>query len=523
MSLFESLAGFFGNLFGGNSPEAKLKRELRNIEIELKTSVGLLKEGMVQPLFAQRVFSLYMASIYIREVLSLTLFSGTFSKKMLCVELCLKSVFTDGFKEELHKLSYENKKEAAIKDSDALESQRITFEKLLQDISSNSKVKQAQSLLYTIEQLYDLCSLDFVAVLKLFNENFSESTLEAPEFNEVPIEQVEGFINDYLYVATNLNITKTVASAIIAFAEIQYKNSFSPDVSNEILGRLKKIFAVSSRSLNPTMVLNMIRVTKKDMQFKSAVAKYDTTFVSMYCGWMRSIFDAEKTQIELDIQREQVKGDLQVLFPDNELMEIQGYNNSINVMLTENNLPPLVWMLPMQIVKTFLTVYFPYSLEALFEAVVVEGFFEDQIYQSSFASVLYNCKELKDMLNEFENGSEGKPSPGFASIAALVESSKLNVEDAKRLDLLLANKNDSAKKIMDEATHSLLALARVGSELLGDFKRSKSELVSNLKVLFLAARNKEAVETFDKQFSQWLKFFDVMTHYVVIKKAEYPT
>ena len=53
-------------------------------------------------------------------------------------------------------------------------------------------------------------------------------------------------------------------------------------------------------------------------------------------------------------------------------------------------------------------------------------------------------------------------------------------------------------------------------ELLTDAKKSKSDIVNNIKVLLASSRNRDNTGALDQQFEMWQVFLAIMKNYVII-------
>ena len=56
--------------------------------------------------------------------------------------------------------------------------------------------------------------------------------------------------------------------------------------------------------------------------------------------------------------------------------------------------------------------------------------------------------------------------------------------------------------------------------LISESHKSKTENISNIKMLFSTARNRDSVENLEKQINLWNFFLEIMKNYVIISGTD---
>jgi hypothetical protein len=56
--------------------------------------------------------------------------------------------------------------------------------------------------------------------------------------------------------------------------------------------------------------------------------------------------------------------------------------------------------------------------------------------------------------------------------------------------------------------------------LISESHKSKTENISNIKMLFSTARNRDSVENLEKQINLWNFFLEIMKNYVIINSTD---
>ena len=84
------------------------------------------------------------------------------------------------------------------------------------------------------------------------------------------------------------------------------------------------------------------------------------------------------------------------------LEELNGYNDDINKKLKETGTSTFIYILPLQIIKTFAKLFLSDKILALLNAIVVEGFFNSSGYKTEFSQAVFTCSEIESRIHAFE-------------------------------------------------------------------------------------------------------------------------
>ena len=85
---------------------------------------------------------------------------------------------------------------------------------------------------------------------------------------------------------------------------------------------------------------------------------------------------------------------------------------------------------------------------------------------------------------------------------------------------MVDNINNQAHKLVQETTKVLYELYLQIGELILDAKKSKSDMVSNIKVLLTSARNHDGAGMIEQQYENWKLFLKIMKNYAIIGDIE---
>ena len=175
-------------------------------------------------------------------------------------------------------------------------------------------------------------------------------------------------------------------------AQLRKGNDLSDEEKNNYLGNLKKINYILTKILNPEKLKSLIRLCRQDLVFEPSVAKYTGSPRQDFANMLQGRFDADEQRIKTEIQDETITEEVAELFPDTQLEDVGCYNQTYNNLLQEEVSMAFKWILPMRILKTFFKFYLPEGARALLNDIVIEGFFNNPAYKSSFSSIVFALK-----------------------------------------------------------------------------------------------------------------------------------
>ena len=174
-----------------------------------------------------------------------------------------------------------------------------------------------------------------------------------------------------------------------------------------------------------------------------------------------------------------------------------------------------MWIRPLEIIKSFLTIYLTPSIISLLKDIVIEGFFNNPDYKSQFSSIVYACSDSLDHIKEFEAKFSTKSKYDTAMIEGYIRDSHKNSDFTKQLANLIETINSEAKEIVVSETSALFDLYNTVGDILIDAKKAKNEIIDNLKILLLSSRNRDSSDLLEQQYPSWKIFFEIMKNYAV--------
>ena len=162
----------------------------------------------------------------------------------------------------------------------------------------------------------------------------------------------------------------------------------------------------------------------------------------------------------------------------------------------------------------------PEGAKALLNDIVIEGFFNNPAYKSSFSSIVFAAINADKDIVEFEESFGADKKHSIAVLESYIKDSKKDKDFFKKLEKMVQSINDDAHKVLQAECTNLSSLSRQLGELLADAKKPSSEIISNLKVLMMSSRNRDNTNFLEANYEKWNIFFEIMKNYVIINTGD---
>lgn len=528
MSLLQALSDFFDILFRSNAPEVQKKIKLRKIESDLRLHpAGLYKNDLVQPNLAEALRVLYENTQAVAAVLDKTISSPDIKRNHRFEEELIVTAYSEEDKRLLDSLSYEERKKRVSEagdngQKDTLDGQKKALEKVITDLNG-SQFGKMDEVVTSLHQLADLCHFNFIVPLQIFDGEFAARHGDAdytPEYQPIPASTLENAFLDLYYLTAGYTINMSTANAILALNELLHGQPNDTRTKKELLQNLRRIQAILKNTLNEETLKNLICIAKNDPNFVPQKASYKENVRKNFAEELQKQFAADDLRIRNEMKDSYVKQELDVLFPDGNLENLMGYNTDTMDTIGKNASTNFMWVMPMRILKTFLKRYYPEQIRSVVNDIVVEGLFSNPATKSSFSQLVFSVNDSLAMIDQFEEQFMSGHKYSLQTINSMITDSHKSAEFTKKLSNLVDNINNEAKEIIQKVASLLLTLHANLSDCITDTKRSKSELVSNLKGIMFSSRNRESTSLLELQFPLWQNFFEIIRNYVIIKKIK---
>ena len=525
MTFIQAITVFFESIFKKSSPEAQKRAFMRKIDAQIREFKPVIcKNGMLQPNFAEALFSLYKNTKPLDNLFSVTIHSNDLHRQQRFEAQLMITGYSPESQEIIEELEFENRKKEILEDisheDKVYAHQKKQLEKIIKELNSENFIKMDKDIL-NLRQLAEFCHYNFVPFLQSFDSNFLVGNFTyQPTYKEIPAIKALNLLEDMYYQISGLKITTTTADAVLALAQLRKGNDLSDTDKENYIGNLKKINYIMKSVLQPDKLKTLIRMCREDLEYEPQIAKYSGSPRQDFAKIIEARFLKDEQKIRLEIKDETILEEVNSLFPNIELEDVESYNHIFNSILQKEASLSFKWLFPLKILKTFLIHYFPDSLKALLNDIVIEGFFNNPSYKTTFSSIVYAALNSHDELKKFENSFGNDKKNSIAVLESYILDSKKDKDFYNRLEKMVDVINHDAHEMMQTIVSNLVSLYKLLGEIIQDAKKPSSELISNLKVLMMSSRNREYTSFLETNYGNWDIFFQIMKNYVIVNNGE---
>ena len=521
MSIIQAISDFFESIFKRNSPEVQKKIQMRKLENELHNYEPVIfKSGNLLPNFAEALRLLYVNAKPLNNLLDCTIGGSDVPRSKRFEAQLVMTGFSAETQQLIETLSYEERKKelyskTSMTTSQIYDRQHKNLEKVIHEMNSPT-FAQIDKTLISLHQLADLCRFNFVTALQIFDPNFIAVDLKyQPSYLEIPASRITNILEDLYYQMNGLNITSSISNAIAALAKL--KNNGNHNFSEEKLTEnVKKIAYVINHILSPEKLKLLICYAKSDLNFQPASVTYKESAKKNFIEMLQSKFKADEARIKTEMKNENIRAEVEMLFGSQNLLTVNGYNQTLNDKLGAETQLSFLWILPVQILKTFVEAYLSEPIRSLLNDIVIEGFFNNPQFKSDFSDDIYAALNTASAIQEFEHSFDKGEKYDVSHIEGYLRDSHNDPDFFKKLEMMVNGINSEANKLITTQVHVLNVLNRHIESLLADAKKPNCEIISNLKVLMMSSRNRDNSDMLEQQYSRWGTFFDIMKNYAII-------
>lgn len=523
MGILQRISDFFQSLFSPNSPEAIQRQAIRKIENDLKIiAPNLYKNSLVQPSFAETIRVLFQNTEPILDLLTQTICSTEIKHSRKFEEQLLLTGFSEEAKITLEEFAYEKRKAGAMEADSIIryfESEHRKLEKVIRELNSPEFIK-IDNTLDKIKQLNDICKFSYLTLLKIFDSKFSTKQDYVPDYQPIPPDLIESNLLDLYFVLVDMDITNSLYNAVLALAKLINGGTVSNSYASDLKNNFKKIQGIVHHILTKEVLMNLIRIAKKNSEFIPDRSVYKGNGRQKYADYLENKFRVDEARLKSEIQDETISNEINQIFNQMQLSPVIGYSKELDNQLRQSTQCSFLWITPMQLLKNFVNYYFINHIKPLLNDIVIEGYFLNPTYKSEFSSAVFALNDVVDRIEAFEaKFRRGNPFDE-ANITSLIHDSHKETSFESTLKDIVDRVNKNAKELIQTETTNIFQLYKKINEILIESKKPSSDVIQNLKVIMISSRNRDNTDFLENQFTQWKVFLEIMKNYVIIGTIE---
>jgi len=210
--------------------------------------------------------------------------------------------------------------------------------------------------------------------------------------------------------------------------------------------------------------------------------------------------------------------ELKELFHDADLLEFKGYNSSLSQTLADNNFLSFSHIKPICILKSFIYAKFQNNLREALKKIVVEGYFEDKLFETTFSSTFHGSDAIIDKISQFEEDLNGSGHITVANINKYLDNHNEGKPVSAALNKLVETIDFRADSLVGQGANLLFNLGNHLYRILVDAKQSSPIEVTNIKVI-RGINNREFLKDLADGYDDIKRFIKIISHFTVIHQA----
>ncbi|MCR5698695.1 MAG: DUF5312 domain-containing protein [Treponemataceae bacterium] len=494
--------------------------EFKKIEAELKEiRPEIYKNTYATPNVGQAFYILYKESNRISKILKNTICSEDAAVANHFANILFQTGFKGETRRKFDNLSYDSMKQAFLEGSN----KKVTREKLkldLEDVLKSIRTedfRKIENVMCQLDRLNDICNFRYIDLVNMFSPDFNPNLPDqTPAFISVESNKLDTYFMDLLFLISNYEITAAQGRAVVALWQSVTGKYTEEKEEEQILASLRKMAYVFNHILTKSNLQLFVQVIKQktDINFKEST--FSSNKLMSYSTRLQRQFTTTVDRIETELQDQRISEDTNALFEEHPLLELEYYNSENSSFFLDVGFPSFLWITPLRILKSFVSLFYSEQIQALLNDIVVEGFFNNPDYKTDFAQKVFAGSETMGKIKAFEDSFAKGGQFDIAVLRSWAKECSVNPELGKKLAIAIETANSNANKILKSECTVFKQLYNLIQALLEEAHKVNATDITNIKLLFNSSRNKDKVVLLEQQYPKWPFFIDIMKNYVII-------
>lgn len=520
--LIEYLQDIIFALFTRNPEETERRRRLRSLNDELRKahpSYYRRSSGQVLPGFAVSVLQLAQVLRPLREVFDKTIDNPDPKLTQRYKDYLVTSRLPEELQNLYSSFSYPSMKKRVFDSADPEEEfNKISneIEQLLQGLNT-AEFHDFDKSYTVLIRLINLCQHNFLPVLRLFDPALKSLDNADPAiFQSVSGEGMLQELLDFYFVLAGFDYSEEVENNIGLLLE-----RLSRDRAEEARARLRKVLLrlqkLLTENLDSQIILILLRLIQKDPLFVPQSIQQEGSFIEAYKNRLQINYQRSKERIRQQLRELAVGEDLKRLFPTGQPEQIEGYREDVDQALQERDFDSFLQIRPLRILKNYIRLHFNKELKEPLKRLIVEGKFENRIFQNMFTNTYFQCEGMEGKINQFEEELQGSGTQSFKKLQKYIELLDQGKPVLNMVATVLETIEKESKNLVEEGANCFYNLCVILLEILNDAKLKTPLQVSNIKSLS-GTKSQEYLARVSSGYNSLYLFTKIMKNFTTIKQ-----
>ena len=233
-------------------------------------------------------------------------------------------------------------------------------------------------------------------------------------------------------------------------------------------------------------------------------------------------YQRSKERIQGQLRELAVAEDLKRLFPNGQPEEIEGYQEDVDQALQERDFDNFLQIRPLRILKNYIRSHFDKELKEALKRIIVEGKFENKIFQNMFTNTYFQCDGMLGKIIQFEEELQGSGTQSTKKLPKYIELLDQGKPVHNMLTTVLEAIEKDSRKLVDEGANCFYNLCVILLEILNDAKLKTPVQVSNIKSL-PGRKSQEYLARISYGYNNLFLFTKIMKNFTTIKQLTMAT
>ena len=415
--------------------------------------------------------------------------------------------------------TYASLKERVLKSSDP-ESELLKSSNELEELIRGLSTREFHGFdnSYTVlDRLISLSQHNFLPILRLFDPALkSLESADPAAFQSVSEDEILQELLDFYFVLAGFNLSEDVEKNLGLLLE-----RLSRDRSEETKAKLKKVLLrlqkILIESLRTDTLLSVLRLIHKDPHFVPATIQEESSFLEAFRNRLQISYQRSKDRIQGHLRELAVGEDLKRLFPNGQPEEIEGYREDVDQALQERDFDSFLQIRPLRILKNYIRSHFDRELKEPLKRLIVEGKFENKIFQNMFTNTYFQCDGMLGKIIQFDEELQGSGTQSTKKLPKYIELLDQGKPVYNMVTTVLEAIEKDSGKLVDEGANCFYNLCVILLEILNDAKLKTPIQVSNIKSLS-GRKSQDYLARISYGYNNLFLFTKIMKNFTTIKQ-----
>ncbi|MDR0448625.1 MAG: DUF5312 domain-containing protein, partial [Treponema sp.] len=370
----------------------------------------------------------------------------------------------------------------------------------------NTLVGKINNCYNNILALVNFVSFDYFFLLKKFDPGLSERNFNyTPKFQFAKAADLTDGIKDFMEFSSAVEEDWDWKSTL---AVLKTYKSGTDVVSFDQLSKIIRLLKDTSRSKILELIVQHITA---DTIWQSVPKIPDERMVDKILDAKKAEIDGALSKIQNDKRSAQIEQLAKTIFGSIAVERLENYINKSNDVFYKKNFDGFTKVAGINYLKAYLLDFFKKEVRELCDLLLVRGQWSNTLLSKPMSDACHEMLELVEKIAVLDDSLAEKGEHGSRLKQALLKVDR-DKGQGKYIRIILRTVNNSAQRMINVASASLITIGKNFKNLLEDIQKKPAEIISNWKELESVSENplaKRLADSYKRMyyFVQLLQFY----------------